>query len=83
MLSLQTLREQTEAVRQACADRQMDVPVDDILRLDVEHRGLLGEVERLRAERNRASREIGGAKEPEERRRLIEAPLSRSTRFNW
>jgi seryl-tRNA synthetase len=73
VLSLQTIREQTEAVRRACADRQTEVPIDAILRLDTEHRGLLGEVERLRAERNRASKEIGGARDPEERQRLIAA----------
>jgi seryl-tRNA synthetase len=73
VLSIQTIREQTEAVRQACADRQTDVPIDEILRLDTEYRGFLGEVERLRAERNRASKEIGSAKDPEERQRLIAA----------
>lgn len=73
MLSIQTIREQTAAVRKACAARQTDVPIDEILRLDSEHRELLGEVERLRAERNRASKAIGAVKDPEERQRMIEA----------
>lgn len=73
MLSIQTIREQTDLVRRSCADRQYDVPIDEILRVDIEHRDLLTEVERLRAERNRASKEIGGAKDPEERQRLIAA----------
>ena len=73
MLSIQTIREQTAAVRQACADRQTGVPIDEILRLDTEHRRLLGEVEQLRSERNRASKAIGGARDPEERLRMIEA----------
>jgi len=82
VLSIQTIREQTDAVRQACADRQMDVPLDDILRLDVEYRGLLGEVEQLRAERNRASKEIGGAKDPDERQRLIDAQRAAGSRLD-
>ncbi|MEZ4552856.1 MAG: serine--tRNA ligase [Dehalococcoidia bacterium] len=71
MLSIQTIREHTDAVRQACADRQMDVPIDGILGADTEYRALLGEVERLRAERNRASKAIGAAKDPDERQRMI------------
>src|SRR5690606_39080197 len=82
VLSIQTIREQTDAVRQACADRQMDVPLDDILRLDVEYRGLLGQVEQLRAERNRASKEIGGAKDPDERQRLIDAQRAAGSRLD-
>ncbi|HRC61897.1 MAG TPA: serine--tRNA ligase [Dehalococcoidia bacterium] len=73
MLSIQTIREQTDAVRQACTDRQMDVPIDEILRADSEHRTLLGEVEALRAERNRASKAIGAAKDAAERQQMIEA----------
>ncbi len=72
MLSLQVIREQTEAVRRACAQRAMDVPIDDILERDAAHRALLGEVEAMRATRNTASRAIGGAKDPAERQRLIE-----------
>jgi seryl-tRNA synthetase len=82
VLSIQTIRERTDVVRQACADRQMDVPIDDILRLDTKYRGLLGEVEGLRAERNRASKEIGGAKDPEERQRLIEVQRAAGNQFD-
>jgi seryl-tRNA synthetase len=72
VLSLQTIREQTDTVRRACVARAIEVPIDEILQRDREHRALLGEVEAMRAERNRASREIGGAKDAAERARLIE-----------
>lgn len=82
MLSVQTIREQTEAVRQACADRQMDVPIDEILERDTAYRALLGEVETQRAERNRASKAIGAVKDPTERQRLIEEQRSVGSRLD-
>ena len=55
MLSMQTIRERTAEVRQACADRQMDVPIDTILERDTTYRMLLSEVETQRAARNAAA----------------------------
>ena len=81
MLSMQTIRERTAEVRQACADRFTEVPIDRILELDSAYRALLGEVEALRAERNRASKAIGEAKEPEARARLIEAQRAAGDRI--
>ena len=72
MLSLQVLREQTDAVRRACAARQTPAPIDRILELDEQRRSLLGAVERMRAERNQAARAIGAVRDPAERQRLIE-----------
>ena len=45
MLSIQTLRERTDEVRQALADRHTEAPLDRILELDSERRGLLQDVE--------------------------------------
>ncbi len=73
MLSIQTLRERTEDVRRSLADRKSDAPLDRILELDSGRRSLLQDVEAMRAERNTASKAIGGAKDPDERARLIEA----------
>ena len=81
MLSMQTIRERTAEVRQACADRFTDVPIDRILELDTSYRTLLGEVEALRAERKRASKEIGGARDPGERAQLIEAQRAAGDRI--
>ena len=72
MLSLQTLRERADEVRRCCAARGMDVALDRILELDDQRRSLLADVERMRAGRNRAGREIGATKDAEERQRLIE-----------
>ena len=82
MLSIQTLRERTDEVRQALADRGTEAPLDRILELDAERRGLLQDVETLRAERNAASKLIGGAKDAEERQRLIEEQRAQSGRLD-
>ena len=72
MLSLQVLREQTDEVRAACAARGVEAPIDRILELDGQRRALLGDVERMRADRNQAGKLIGAAKDDAERERLIE-----------
>ncbi len=59
MLSLKLLREQTELVRQGLARLHAEAPLDEILATDDERRRLLAEVEDLKAQRNRASKEIG------------------------
>ena len=74
MLDLNLIREQPELVRTALKNRQMDVaPVDDILRLDEKRRGLLIQVETLKAERNAVSKEIGKMKDAAEREKKIGA----------
>ena len=59
MLSLALIRENPDAVRKALADRHTEAPLDEILTLDGQWRGLLQEVEGLRAERNTAGKEMG------------------------
>lgn len=72
MLPLQTIREQTERVRSDYRRRGTDAPLDSVLTLDEERRALLGAVETMRAERNRAGKAIGAARDADERTRLIE-----------
>ena len=74
MLDLNLIRENPDLVRTALRNRQMEVsPVDDILRQDEKRRSLLTQVERLKAERNAVSKEIGKMKEPAEREKKIAA----------
>jgi seryl-tRNA synthetase len=74
MLDINLIRENPDVVRKALADRQMDAtPVDQILELDVQRRTLIQEGERLKAERNAVSKEIGRMKDPAERQAKIEA----------
>ncbi len=69
MLDIERIRKESEAVRDALRKRG-DNPslVDQILTLDERRRELLHEVESLRAERNRVSKEIGRMKKDPEGR---------------
>ncbi len=84
MLSLQLLREHTDIVRKALADRQTPEggPLDEIISLDEQRRTLLIEVEALRAEQNAAGKKIGAAKDPADRQRMIDEMKSVSTRVD-
>jgi len=74
MLDINLIRENPEIVRKALRDRQSDpAPVDAILKLDELRRGLLVQVEALKAERNAVSKEIGKMKDPAERQVKVEA----------
>lgn len=74
MLDINLIRENPEVVRKAILDRQGDpAPVDTILKLDELRRGLLVEVEALKAERNAVSKEISKMKDPAERQSKVEA----------
>ena len=59
MLSIEQIRQETEAVREALARRGEDAPLEGILSLDAQRRSSLTEADDLRAKRNQVSREIG------------------------
>lgn len=74
MLDMTLIRESPDLVRKALRDRQMDPsPVDAILKLDERRRGMLTEVEALKAERNSVSKEISQMKDAASRQAKIEA----------
>lgn len=73
MLSAAFIRDNLERVRADLAARGTDAPLDDIVALDERYRALLREVEGLRAERNAASKAIGGTRDAAERERRIGA----------
>ncbi len=82
MLSMQFIREHTDAVRKSLADRQTPSRIDEILALDERRRSLLGEIESLRAEQNAAGKRIGAAKDLAERQRMIDAMKGVSARID-
>ena len=59
MLSIELVRSNPDAVREALERRGEHAPLEAIAALDAERRSLLTELEGLRAERNRVSREMG------------------------
>jgi len=72
VLDLRAIRENPDLFRAGLARRGIADAVDRLLERDTRRRELTARVEELRAEQNRASREIGRAS-PEERPALIEA----------
>ena len=68
MLDIDLIRHEPERVREALRKRNEDPAlVDEVYTLDVQRRELLQEVESLRAERNRVSKEIGRMKDKDAR----------------
>ncbi len=72
MLDIELIRNEPDKVREALRKRNDDPAlVDAVLELDRRRRELLREVESLRAERNRVSRQIGRMKDAEARQARI------------
>ncbi|NOY97984.1 MAG: serine--tRNA ligase [Chloroflexi bacterium] len=74
MLDINLIRENPDLVRQALEKRRADPAlVEPVLALDARRRSILGEVEALKSERNKVSKEIGRMKDAAERQTKIEA----------
>jgi seryl-tRNA synthetase len=74
MLDINLIREHPDLVRTSLRNRQMDpVVVDSLLQLDEQRRALLVNAEKLKAERNTVSKEIGQTKDAASRQAKIEA----------
>ena len=63
MISIELIRSDPDRVREAMARRGENVPIDDILELDVKRRNTIVEADGLRARRNEVSKEMGRSKE--------------------
>ncbi|MEN6478868.1 MAG: serine--tRNA ligase [Anaerolineales bacterium] len=73
MIDLAFIRENVPLIRQALRDLNTTAPLDEILALDQRRREILSEVEALRAERNRVSKEIPHLQDPVAKQAQIEA----------
>jgi seryl-tRNA synthetase len=73
VLDINLIRDNPDIVREALRKRQSDPgTVDQILKLDVERRALVHQVESLKAERNTVSKEIGKMKDQTARQEKID-----------
>jgi len=59
MLDVKFIRENPEIVKQAVKDKRVTLDIDEFLRIDIERRKLLTEVEELKRRKNEASQKIG------------------------
>ena len=63
MISIELIRQNPDAVKEAMRKRDADVPIDRILELDRIRRSIISETDTLRARRNEVSREMGRSRE--------------------
>lgn len=71
MHDMQEIRARPEELRQALIRRGMEAPIEALLALDSDRRAVLTQVEQLKAERNRVSKEIGQMKDAGDREARI------------
>jgi seryl-tRNA synthetase len=72
MLDINLIRDDPQIVKDALVKRNSETSVvDDLILLDTQRRNLLQEVETLKAERNRVSKEIANSKDHTEREEKI------------
>ena len=63
MLSIKTIRNETDQVKKSIADRGLTGNIDRIIELDVRRREIIAETDSLRARRNEVSGSLGRSKE--------------------
>ena len=63
MLSIETIRNETDRVKKSIADRGLTGNIDRIIELDVRRREIIAETDALRARRNEVSGAVGRSKE--------------------
>ncbi len=71
VLDIQLIRDDPEAVRAAARAKNVDAPIDEILKLDTKRRELITLVDQLKADRNTGSKLVGKTRDSDERNRRI------------
>lgn len=61
MLDLKFIRDNKDIVKDSIKNRNLKLDIDELLKLDEEHRKILVEVEELRSQRNKANDEVAAA----------------------
>ena len=73
MLDIKFIRENPNKVKQACKNKQVKVDIDKLLKIDEKKRGIQTELEKIFAQKNKASKKIGAAKDKKEKQKIISA----------
>lgn len=71
MLDIKFIRENPNKVKQSCKNKQVKVDIDRLLKVDKERREIQTELEKIFAQKNKASKEIGKAKDKKEKQKII------------
>jgi len=71
MLDIKFIRENPDKVEQTCKNKQVKVDIDKLLKIDEKKRGIQTELEKIFAQKNKASKEITKAKDKKEKQKII------------
>jgi len=71
MLDIKFIRENPNKVKEACKNKQVKVDVGRLLIIDKEKRGIQTELEKIFAQKNKASKEISKAKDKKVKNKII------------
>jgi len=71
MLDIKFIRENPKKVKEACKNKQVKVDIEGLLKIDKEKRGIQTELEKIFAQKNKASKEISKAKDKKEKQKII------------
>jgi len=71
MLDIRFIRENKNKVKQACKNKQVEVDIEKLLKIDKKKRKIQTELEQISAKKNKASKEIGKAKDKKEKQKII------------
>ena len=77
MIDIKLIRENSELVQQNCAKRGYPIDIEGLLKLDSEARQLQQEIEELRAERNRLSKQCAADPSAREQVKVLKIDLGR------
>jgi seryl-tRNA synthetase len=75
MLSIDVIRNETDRVREACRLKHADADVGKAIELDDKRKTLIAESDKLKADRNKGSKEIGERKKKGENTAQLEARM--------
>ncbi|MCX6760643.1 MAG: serine--tRNA ligase [Candidatus Nealsonbacteria bacterium] len=71
MLDIKLIRQNPEKVKEGCLKKNAQVDIDQLLEVDKKRRETIQALEDMRAQKNRASKEIPNLKEEKEKNKLI------------
>lgn len=71
MLDIKFIRENSKIVKEGCQKKQVNVDIDRILEVDKKRREALRALEDMRAQKNKASKEISTATDEKEKQKII------------
>ena len=84
MIDIKLIRENAEAVQKNCTRRGYDVDIAALLKVDAEARQINQEIEELRAERNRLSKQCGTDPSAREKVKTLKVDLGEKEKaFNF